>query len=354
MKEYIKQLPHQPKKIALISFVLALLVGILGYIQINKRVLVPAKTSATLSADTNFSKDLTLGFLANGRIQSVSVKTGDRVAEGQVLATLDAENVRGALTQARAAYATAQANYTKILNGATGANIDVAKAAVHTAQVNLDGTTKQQDTLVKNFYKNLLNSNIEALPTQDVNNYVAPIISGTYTKNIEGQIKISIYYTGSGGSFTVSGITTYDGTMSATIPQPIGDTGLFIKFPSNTSTISNWTIDIPNKKASNYLANYNAYQLALQTQSQVITNAQALLDQATSTLSALVSKARPEDIAVAQAQVDNASGAVEIAQAAYNATIIKAPSDGYITSVNITPGQIATANAPAIQFTNSK
>ena len=68
--------------------------------------------------------------------------SGDAVKAGQVLAALDSENTLGALTEAKAAYQNAQANYDKIINGATGTAIDVGKAAVNTAQVNLDGITK--------------------------------------------------------------------------------------------------------------------------------------------------------------------------------------------------------------------
>jgi multidrug resistance efflux pump len=66
-----------------------------------------------------------------------------------------------------------------------------------------------------------------------------------------------------------------------------------------------------------------------------------------------VSAARPEDVAVAQAQMDNAKGAVQIAQANLKNTIITAPADGTILSVAITPGQIAIPNAPAIEFISS-
>ena len=100
------------------------------------------------------------------------------------------------------------------------------------------------------------------------------------------------------------------------------------------------------------MANYNAYQTALQTKTQAISNAQASLDQANASLTALVTAARPEDVATAEAQVNNAEGAVQIAEAAYENTIITAPSDGTIASVAIAPGQIATPNAPAIEFTS--
>ena len=127
-----------------------------------------------------------------------------------------------------------------------------------------------------------------------------------------------------------------------------------MQFPSFISYIgTNWKINIPNNTAPNYLANYNAYQSALETKNQVIANAQATLDQANASLAALVSSARPEDVAMAQAQMNNALGAMQIAQGALQNTIIIAPSDGIIGSVVITPGQIALPNASAIEFTSN-
>ena len=359
--KHIKSLPHHPKRVIVISLIIALAIGVFGYMQINKKVVSPTQNygnqnpnpNENISNISSISQNLSLGFLSGGRIKSVSVKAGDKVSKGQVLATLDAGNTEGALTQAEAAYEAAQANYQKIINGATGANIDVAKAAVNTAQVNQDGLTKQQNLLVANAYANLLNSTLSAKSDSDIS-LLPPTITGVYAKNIEGAITIDVNQGGSGGYFTIGGIASGTGIVSVTTPEPIADTGLYIEFPNIISYVgTTWKISIPNNTAPNYLANYNAYQSAIQTKNQAIGNAQAALDQANAALAALVSAARPEDVASAQAQVDNAAGAVQIAQAAYQNTIITAPSDGTISSVSIAPGQIATPNSPAIEFTSN-
>ena len=234
MHQHIKSLPHHPKRVIAISLVLALAIGIFGYKEINKKTLPPVvQDDSTVNANNNssLSQNLSLGFLTGGRIKSVSVKAGDKVKKGQILATLDAGNTEGALLQAQAAYETAKANYQKIINGATGSAIDVAKAAVNTAQVNLDGITKQQNILLANAYANLLNSALTAKSDTDTS-IPSPIITGTYTKNIEGTITIVINQGGNGGYFTIGGIATGTGIISTTIPEPILDTGLYIEFPS--------------------------------------------------------------------------------------------------------------------------
>jgi HlyD family secretion protein len=346
-------LPHHPKRVIVLSLIVALAVGIFGYEIINKSVPTPiVKDNSNINIDSNPSlpQDLTLGFLAGGRIKSVSVKAGDHVFKGKILAALDAGNTEGALAQAKAAYETAKANYQKIINGATSTAIDVAKAAVNTAQVNLDGVTKQQNLLVTNARINFLNSTLTA-KSRENNSLVPPSITGAYTKDTEGNIILKINQTGSGGYVSFSGIENGTTPASAASPQPIGDSGLYIDFSSISPYFgTSWEIDIPNTTAPNYLANYNAYQTALSAKTQMISNAKASLDQANASLTALVTAARPEDVATAQAQMDNALGAVQIAQAAYENTIITAPGNGTVVSVSISPGQIATPNAPAIQF----
>jgi multidrug efflux pump subunit AcrA (membrane-fusion protein) len=354
---HIKSLPHHPKRVILISLIIALIIGTFAYIKINKRVAVTVvedNSGVNPNGPSSFSGNLTLGFLSGGRIKSVSVKAGDTVKKGQVLAMLDAKNALGALTQAKAASETAKANYEKIINGATGPTIDVAKAAVHSAEVNLNEITKQQGILVDNTHRTLLNSSLEADSVSNDEAFVSPIITGTYTCQQEGSYNLEIYASSGGYALKYSGLE--EGTLFLTdVPRPLGDCGLFLSFDKTKTPFSGakFTLQIPNKSAANYNSNNNAYQLAIQTKEQAVATAQATLDQANASIVALESAARPEDLAAAKAQEDNAEGAVEIAQAAYENTIIAAPSDGTIVSIIISPGQIATPNAPAIQFISS-
>ncbi|MEI7810309.1 MAG: hypothetical protein WCI41_01990, partial [bacterium] len=50
----------------------------------------------------------------------------------------------------------------------------------------------------------------------------------------------------------------------------------------------------------------------------------------------------------AKAQVDSATGALQVAQGAYNNNFIYAPADGVITVVNIQNGEIASVNQTVI------
>ncbi len=308
------------------------------------------------SASGTSTQSLTLGFLAGGQIQNVLVKAGDTVKKDQMLATLDPENTAGAVTQARAAYALATAAYQKVVNGATGPAIDAAKASVNTASVNLEQVTRQQEVAVTNAYNSLLNATPQAYTNNPGNlDDQPPTVSGSYILGKEGDIIVETYSSGadSGVSFRVSGLTTGTAAVTTLTPEALGDSGLYIQFPEGARANRTWVISLPNTKASDYITKYNAYQTAKQTHDQAIATAKAGLDQAQSNLNVVVATARPEDVAAAQAQVQSAQGALQIAQAAYDARVIRAPGDGTVTAVHITPGQIASANAPAIELSGT-
>lgn len=86
-----------------------------------------------------------LAFPTDGQIASISVKIGDRVERGQVLASLDARLANSAIEQARADVSTARASLAKAAAGArpqeiagNGALVQGARAAADAARAELE------------------------------------------------------------------------------------------------------------------------------------------------------------------------------------------------------------------------
>jgi RND family efflux transporter MFP subunit len=116
-----------------------------------------------------------------------------------------------------------------------------------------------------------------------------------------------------------------------------------VQFSDSSPAIGNsWTINIPNTQSSSYVANYNAYQAALQAQSSAVASAQNAVASAQAALDLKKAQARPADLASAQAQILSAQGQVLAAQSALENTIIRAPADGTVTSVDIKVGEQAS------------
>lgn len=301
--------------------------------------------------------DLNLSFQSSGVVRKVLVKEGDVVKAGQVLANLDQSTVAGALMSARGALAQAQANYEKVLAGASNEQITIYEQAVAAAQVAYDNAVKnvatvkqQQSVLVDNAHRVLLNTTPQAVAFMGNNpGATPPTISGTYLGTQEGSYLVNQQ----GSTFSVSGLETQAPMLitDSVNAFPVGTKGLYIQFSSDFRNVAEtWQITLPNPQATAYGTNYNAYQAALQTQTAALNTAQASVDsaaialsQAQANLNAQRAAARPADIDAAKAQILSAEGQVASAAAAFNNTVLVAPANGTITQVDIKVGELATA-----------
>ena len=96
-------------------------------------------TTGQVVSETNLS----LSFQSSGVVETISVKTGDQVKTGDVLATLSQANVKASLTSASGQLAQANANYRKVLAGASAEQIDVSQKSVDSARVAYNNTLSQ-------------------------------------------------------------------------------------------------------------------------------------------------------------------------------------------------------------------
>lgn len=96
-------------------------------------------TTGQVVSETNLS----LSFQTSGVVQGITVKTGDPVKAGDVIATLSQSNVKASLTSANGQLAQARASYQKVLAGSTPEQINVSEKAVASAKVAYDNTVSQ-------------------------------------------------------------------------------------------------------------------------------------------------------------------------------------------------------------------
>jgi len=292
------------------------------------------------------STDLELSFKSSGVVQRVNVKEGDKVKSGDILTTLDQKDQLASLTSARGSLASANANYQKVISGASSEEVTVAQVTLSNAKNVLENTKKQQQVLVDNSYKALLNGSLSAIASSANSGSVAATVSGTYNGTEQGVYKISIYATGNGLRFQVNGLESGDGIVDSS-PQPIGTRGLYILFSSNSVPTNNiWTITIPNTQSPNYITYYNSYQSSIETQRSQVSSAENSVAAAQAALDLRKAQARPADVQAAQAQILSASGQVQSAVSSLENTIIRSPANGTITQVDVKVGELASALKP--------
>jgi len=154
-------------------FIIIILIGLAaaGWFILNKKAppeYLTAKVtrgrltqSVTDTGAIKTDKEFSLNFLSPGKLTKAYVKVGDAAKKDQLLAELDYSSLTINEKQARASLALAQANYNKLITGASAADLSVsqasarqAEAAYQSAQVDYEKTKKSTDEAVSQAQKN--------------------------------------------------------------------------------------------------------------------------------------------------------------------------------------------------------
>lgn len=320
-------------------------------------------TSVNGTGQVSAKNQLDIKPASSAAVTGVYVAQGQTVKAGQRIAMLDQKDTSASLAQARASLGSAQANYDSVLAGSTDIDIRLAKSAVDSAQLaftkantDFQTTKQQQDQAVANAYSNLLNNSSQAQASSNNLGTATVAVSGNYTGTDKGQYNITIYATGQGLSYTVSGLESSNfGPIVKGLPEPLGSEGLYITFSGGQALNGDsWTISLPNTQGSGYLSANNSYQSVLLSQQQALANAQnniasaqISLNNSRTQLEQKQNGSTNAQIEQAKAQVTNAQAQLLSAQNNYNNNIITAPFDGVIASLNAKVGQQVSGNTAA-------
>lgn len=352
MSFYLKALKHK-----VISLVVIILLTASGYYYFThrtstsvsyqyttvKRGSLTSTISSTGQIISNSQVDLKPKVNAN--VTGVYVRAGDRVKAGQVLFRLDATDAYKQVRDAKTSLESANIALEKLRSPKT---IDIL--SINSSIKQEEDAKKTQDLKVATAYRNLLSSNLQAFPDNSYTTETAPTITGSYLKGVEGQLKINVYQGGTSGySFSVSGITNGSGQANSIIAQPLGDTGLYIKWNSS-APLANWTIDIPNKQSTSYSTNYEAWQTAITNRDTANAASDRTIENLKQKLADLTPGDDNLDIRSAKLQVEQRANALADAQQTLSNYTLTAPFDGVMASVSVDIGAsavMASANSSA-------
>lgn len=220
-----------------------------------------------------------MAFAGSGIIDGVFKKNGDTVRAGERIVELDNASLRADL-----------------------------------ADITAGSVNKEQDLLVANARKRLLNDDLAAYLVSSGDDDLSATVTGSYQSLEEGTYYLRAYASAaeSGFSLQITGLENTSASVNFNSPVAVGKRGLFIQF-NNTDTSymgSSWVIEIPNKRGSNYISNLNAYESAQKTR----------------------------DIEVAQT-----SARVAGIQADIESRTLRAPFNGVVSKVEARKGEIAGA-----------
>lgn len=276
----------------------------------------------------------------NANVTQVLVTAGDKVYKGQVLFRLDARDAYKQVRDAQLSLDQANVALEKLKQPAETIDILALENSIKKAQ-----TAKiSQDTSVANAFASLLSGGLQAVPDVSYTTETAPTITGTYIKKQEGQIRINVSQGTEGASLPVSGLVSTTIIYSSSVGQPIGDTGLYIKFNANQSYV-NWLIDIPNKRSTSYLSLYNAYINAMQNRDNANADSDRQIAEYTEKLNDLKRGAKDIDLTAQELSVKQRENALLDANATLSDYTIVAPFAGTMANVSAQVGLSAVTAA---------
>ncbi len=251
-------------------------------------------------------REVKLSFKMNGKVLDILVDIGDPVQKGQLLARLEDDELQLQLKQAQAALKLAEANLAKAKTPADAADIEAARAQLESARA--------QAEAARAAYRDLLRGPSDAQRR----------VAQAQLKRAEVALKHAQ--------------EAYDKIASlpnaSMLPQAI--------------QLEQATIDYETAKANLEvtLAPATASQKA-QALAQVAA-AEAAVAQAEASLRRIVQGAAPEDLAILEAQVEQARIGVASAQLALSRAQLLSPIDGVVGVINIRTNEFPSPSLPAI------
>ncbi len=341
------------KTISIVGLIVILLVGYWGYGKLTSTSGETRYVTATVAKGTiissvsgsgqvSASNQIDIKPKVSGTITGVNVTPGSNVKDGQTLFVIDSTDAQKTVRNAETNLETVKLDLEKFEKTPDDVSVLTIKKAISDAEISKTDAAKT----TKDSYRNLLNTSVAAVSSNSSDIQTPPTISGTYIKDQEATITINIYQTGNGAYFTANsipaGIVTGSGNVTTVVPQPIGDSGLYIKFASASTNQSNWIITLPNKSATTYNANYTAYQDALDNQKKVNDTADLTIAQNNKNLNDLY---QPDSFTLRTKQlaVKQAEDTLLDAKTSLSDCYIRAPFDGVMATVPAQKGDTASS-----------
>lgn len=313
------------------------------------------------------STDLSLSFQSSGVVRRLSVKEGDKVYAGQVLASLDQGIAAANLDSAKGALTQARANYEKILSGATAEEVAVSQAAVDSAQVTVENARQTLINQINKSYNDAYTSvisSVNILYSNPQSNFPQLSIPGTVQTDSQAVTaantdKVVINNIFSDWKNKIANID--DSNLDMAVSESLQNLlkvstylGNIISILTNytqvTTSGSQTTVTTYTSAVSAAKTVVDVSNTTLLSNNQVLKSANYSLASAKATLSLKKTNARPEDVNIALAQVQSAQGQYNSVLSTLNNTTITAPAPGTITEVSTKLGQQATAMTPVIKL----
>ena len=340
-----------------------------------------------------------LNFRTAGRVATMNVDVGDTVRAGQLLAQLDATAFSSKVTDARARIAQEQADYEKLLAGATEEDIQIARdtvtqkeLALISARNSIGTIASTRDTQLKNFKEAALNTLrseivVAKAAIEEINNTLNdPDAQQTISVTNRNALKTAKESRDTAntriseveGRVDELSVDSEDNSVIGELDAETDMLEMVISALDDALTVLNHTItsvDLTESKLDTLKNNIqtrqttiNASKVSVQTAKSNWTNkivfyeeelanardavdaAEAAVQTAQSQLLSTQSPPRQFELNAQQARVQQAQAALQLALANLGDATIRAPLDGTITKKHYEAGEQTSLASPVLEM----
>jgi HlyD family secretion protein len=291
------------------------------------------KTSVSASGTLVSVSAQNVGFPAGGKLAAVSVKVGDRVQAGQVLARQDDFALSIILEQRKAALAQQRAALSKVTRGntveASGASLDQAKEILAATQEQVDATRESDESATASARRQLdaANDSLDTVKKQLREDKAA-------CKKSTATPTPTPVASGSVGASSAPATGASSSTTSSAACDRLTSDQTQVDQAETSVVTAQASVDAAEQKENTDAA---AGRLSIANATQSVVTAQNNADSA--------GLDKPADTASAAAQVQSAQAQLDGAQRDVDDATLKAPVAGVVSAINGAVGEFVTAAA---------
>lgn len=323
---------------------------------VSQIVSVTGKTQAVNNVDLSFEK--------SGRVANISVNVGDQVKRGQILASLDTEELRAQLSDAEANVEVQKAKLQEILIGTRPEDIQIKTAELSKAEQDLESYYGGAINILNAAYNkadDAIRKQLDPLFLNDEDLNVSLLFSVNNSQletDIEDQrLEIGLMlknWVNELNSISLSLSREQADKMLSDTENHLAVIQIFLNRASqavaNSLSLSEATIETYKGNIDTARANVNAAITSVTGRKQDIAAQKLVVLKAKYQLDLSEAGYTKEQITAQEAQVKQALAKAEVIRAQINQNIIFAPFSGLIARQDLEIGEVATANKPFISL----
>ncbi|MDR3557924.1 MAG: efflux RND transporter periplasmic adaptor subunit [Candidatus Pacebacteria bacterium] len=357
------------KAVSVIVIILVLIVGYFGYksvfaVKTTTQYVIGSVTKGDLVITVNGTGQVAaenqVDLKPSGTTQAAStitevdVKQGDTVAKDQLIAVVNNASAQTSLTQAKANVESAQASYDKTTGGATPQSLAVSKQSVSTAQLSLSTSARNAYLQIQDAFLNkisgLFQNNTSANPTLTI---TTDSSQGALDIN-NARVDMTNRLSGWNALLSASS-TTSDSAISKISDDITAAQSLINTLSSAVNRLNPFNSGMTQDAINADVAAVNSAATEINTAESSYNSAIQSYKTAVDQLAVTETPSTSQDIEISKAQLDNAEAALQSAQTTYDQSFLRAPFDGVVAAVNVSPGDVVdTATVVATIITTGQ